>query len=52
VRYWEAYNKFFNDQVQDLDNSFQYLFGEEFVKAYESQLMELSMARKQEQNGD
>ncbi|MGD8568700.1 MAG: type VI secretion system-associated FHA domain protein TagH [Gammaproteobacteria bacterium] len=52
VRYWEAYNKFFNDQVQDLDSSFQYLFGEEFVKAYESQLMELSIARKQSKRDD
>ncbi|MCI0506843.1 MAG: type VI secretion system-associated FHA domain protein TagH [Gammaproteobacteria bacterium] len=46
-RYWEAYNEFFNEQVQDLDNSFQHLFGDEFVKAYESQLLELSIARKQ-----
>ncbi|HEY5604598.1 MAG TPA: type VI secretion system-associated FHA domain protein TagH, partial [Gammaproteobacteria bacterium] len=46
-RYWEAYNEFFNEQVQDLDSSFQHLFGEEFVKAYESQLLELSIARKQ-----
>lgn len=52
VRYWEAYNKFFNEQVQDLDSSFQYLFGEEFVKAYESQLMELSIARKQNKQDD
>ena len=47
LRYWEAYNEFFNEQVQDLDSAFQHLFGEEFVKAYESQLMELSIARKQ-----
>jgi type VI secretion system FHA domain protein len=46
-RYWEAYSEFFNEQVQDLDSSFQHLFGDEFVKAYESQLLELSIARKQ-----
>lgn len=52
LRYWDAYNEFFNQQVQDLDSSFQHLFGDEFVKAYEAQLMELSIARKQDKQQD
>jgi len=50
VKHWESYNDFYNAQVQDLDSSFQHLFGEEFVKAYESQLVQLSIARRQEKN--
>ena len=50
VKHWESYNDFYNTQVRDLDSSFQQLFGEEFVKAYESQLVQLSIARRQDKN--
>jgi len=52
VKHWEAYHDFYNTQVRDLDSSFQQLFGEEFVKAYESQLVQLSIARRQDKNKD
>jgi len=52
VKHWEAYNDFYNMQVRDLDSSFQQLFGEEFVKAYESQLVQLSIARRQDKNNN
>ncbi len=42
---WEQFIFYYNDLVQDLDNSFQYLFGDEFVQAYEDQLQRLANAR-------
>lgn len=43
---WECYLEYYNDLAGDIDNSFQYLFGDEFVKAYEDQLQKLTIARK------
>lgn len=43
---WESYTAYYNDLVDDLDNSFQHLFGYEFVQAYEDQLQKLAIARK------
>ena len=43
---WECYLEYYNDLASDIDNSFQYLFGDEFVKAYEDQLQKLAMNRK------
>ncbi|VAW68078.1 Uncharacterized protein ImpI/VasC [hydrothermal vent metagenome] len=43
---WELYLEYFNEQAGDIDNSFQSIFGDEFVNAYEEQLQKLSFARK------
>lgn len=48
MRNWEMYNEFYKQAVADMDSSFQHLFGDEFIKAYESQLVQLSIARNQE----
>jgi type VI secretion system protein len=43
---WESYKEFHQDLVNNIDNSFQYLFGYDFVQAYEEQLQRLVMSRK------
>lgn len=43
---WELYNEYYKDLVNDMDSSFQNLFGHEFVAAYEEQLQKLAMSRK------
>ncbi len=43
---WDGYLEYYNELVDDMDNSFQYLFGDEFVRAYEEQLQKLAIARK------
>jgi type VI secretion system protein len=43
---WDAYKHYYQELVDDMDNSFQHLFGYEFVQAYEEQLQKISMARK------
>lgn len=43
---WESYLDYYNDLAGDIDHSFQYLFGDEFVKAYEDQLQKLAIAKK------
>ena len=43
---WDAYREFHQDLVNNIDNSFQHLFGYDFVQAYEDQLQRLLMARK------
>ena len=43
---WESYKSYYQELVDDMDNSFQHLFGYEFVQAYEEQLQKLSVARK------
>ena len=43
---WDAYLEYYNELAGDIDNSFQYLFGDEFVQAYEEQLQKLTIARK------
>ena len=43
---WDSYTEYYNDLVGDLDNSFQYLFGDDFVRAYEDQLQKLAITRK------
>lgn len=49
---WEMYNEYYQELVNDMDNSFQYLFGDEFVQAYEDQLRKLAIARKKSHNKD
>lgn len=43
---WDAYREFHQDLVNNMDNSFQHLFGYDFVQAYENQMQKLSMSRK------
>ena len=43
---WDLYNEYYNDLAGDIDKSFQYLFGDDFVNAYEEQLSQLAIARK------
>ena len=43
---WDSYKNYYQELVDDLDNSFQHLFGYEFVQAYEEQLQKLAVARK------
>jgi len=43
---WELFCDYYSEVAGDLDNSFQYLFGDEFVRAYEDQLQRLAIARK------
>ena len=43
---WDSYKHYYNELVEDMDNSFQHLFGYEFVQAYEEQLQKLTVARK------
>ena len=47
ARYWESYAEYYQDLIKDMDDSFQYLFGDEFVQAYEAQLQKLAHARRQ-----
>ncbi|MFL0802500.1 MAG: type VI secretion system-associated FHA domain protein TagH [Agarilytica sp.] len=48
-KYWNSYNDYYTGFVDNMENSFQYLFGDEFVQAYEDQLRRLSFERKQKQ---
>jgi len=43
---WELYLEYYDELAGDIDNSFQFLFGDEFVQAYEDQLQKLTVARK------
>ncbi len=43
---WNQFVQYYQDLTDDMDNSFQYLFGDEFVQAYEDQLQKLLVARK------
>ncbi len=47
---WEMYLDYYKELSGDIDNSFQYLFGDEFVQAYEDQLQQLTIARKAKKN--
>jgi len=46
VKNWELYTNYYQELVEDMDNSFQYLFGDDFVRAYEDQLQRLAIERK------
>ncbi|MDH5179566.1 MAG: type VI secretion system-associated FHA domain protein TagH [Gammaproteobacteria bacterium] len=43
---WELYVQYYQDLINDMDSSFQNLFGHDFVAAYEDQLQKLSISRK------
>ena len=44
-RYWESYIENYKEIIKDRDDSFQYLFGDDFVQAYEKQMNKLRLAR-------
>ncbi len=46
IKNWDSYKHYYKELVDDMDNSFQHLFGYEFVQAYEEQLQKLAVARK------
>lgn len=45
---WSAYFEYYNELANDIDKSFQYLFGDDFVQAYEDQLRKLSISHKEQ----
>ena len=45
-KYWNAYTGYYKNLTDNMENSFQQLFGDQFVQAYEHQLRELALARK------
>lgn len=47
-RFWGAYQEHYQKVVNDIERSFQELFGDEFVQAYEDQMRKLSQARKRD----
>lgn len=51
-KYWKSYSDYYTGFVDNMENSFQYLFGDEFVQAYEDQLRRLAFERKQKQKLD
>jgi len=44
---WESYKAYHTELAENLDNSFQHLFGYDFVQAYEEQMQRLVIARKE-----
>lgn len=47
-KYWSAYQDYYQSVVNNMDQSFRELFGDEFVSAYEDQLRKLASARKRD----
>ncbi|MBL1262032.1 MAG: type VI secretion system-associated FHA domain protein TagH [Thiotrichaceae bacterium] len=45
-KHWESYKDYHAELTENLDNSFQHLFGYDFVQAYEEQMQRLVAARK------
>jgi type VI secretion system FHA domain protein len=48
LKYWDLYRNRFHDMVKDADSSFRNLFGDEFAKAYEEQLVRLKTLNRAE----
>jgi type VI secretion system protein len=48
LKYWDLYRNKFHDMVKDADSSFRNLFGDEFAKAYEEQLVRLKTLNRAE----
>jgi len=46
AKYWSSYTEYYADFVDNMESSFQHLFGSDFVNAYEDQLRKLAAARK------
>lgn len=45
-RYWSSYRNHYQSYTDNMEHSFQHLFGSDFVHAYEDQLRRLKVARK------
>lgn len=45
---WSSYQEHYQKMVNDMERSFQDLFGDEFVQAYEDQMRKLANARKRD----
>ncbi len=43
---WDLFHQYYNDLVGDIDNSFHYLFGDDFVRSYEEQLQKMNISKK------
>jgi type VI secretion system protein len=48
AKYWGCYTEYYSGFVDNIESSFQHLFGSDFVSAYEDQLRRLAAARKKE----
>ena len=48
---WELYLDYYNEMIGDIDSTFRYLFGDDFVQAYEEQLRKLDLSRKHKETG-
>jgi len=46
ARYWSQYSDHYQSVIDNMEQSFQSLFGDEFVRAYEDQLFKLVSSRK------
>lgn len=46
AKYWNSYGDYYKGLEDNMESSFQHLFGSDFVHAYEDQLRKLSAARK------
>ncbi|HSC67450.1 MAG TPA: type VI secretion system-associated FHA domain protein TagH [Cellvibrio sp.] len=49
AKYWTNYSEYYSGFVDNMESSFQHLFGSDFVSAYEDQLRRLAAARKRDQ---
>ena len=49
ARYWNSYVDYYQSSIDNMETSFQHLFGDEFVDAYEEQLRTLAAERKKKQ---
>jgi type VI secretion system FHA domain protein len=49
AKYWSSYTEYYSGFVDNIESSFQHLFGSDFVSAYEDQLRRLAAARKKDQ---
>ncbi|WP_075188039.1 type VI secretion system-associated FHA domain protein TagH [Teredinibacter haidensis] len=52
ARYWSSYTDYYSDFVDNMEQSFQFLFGDEFVQAYEDQLRRLAATRNRSVKND
>lgn len=49
AKYWSSYTDYYSGFFDNMESSFQHLFGSDFVSAYEDQLRRLAAARKKDQ---
>lgn len=48
AKYWSSYTDYYAGFTDNMESSFQHLFGSDFVSAYEDQLRRLAAARKKD----